>query len=78
MSVEAIVIDVNGKKMVLPVEVAKKLYEELGDLFAKKEKEYVPWPIIQQPYFIPPGTWCNGDNLTITTSYAATTSMVVN
>lgn len=42
--VEAIVVTIGEERMVIPVEIAKKLYKELGELFDKKEKEYIPWP----------------------------------
>lgn len=44
MAVEAIVINIGDERLVVPTEIAKKLYEELGELFGKKEKEYIPWP----------------------------------
>ena len=44
MAVEAIVVSIGEERMVIPTEIAKKLYKELEELFGKKEKEYIPWP----------------------------------
>ncbi len=47
-----IVLDVEGKEIVLTPEQAKKLHEALDELFGMKEKkEYVPYPYNPYPWY---------------------------
>ncbi len=43
-NIEAIVISIDGERLVLPIDTAKKLKDELNRLFGSPVKEYVPWP----------------------------------
>lgn len=49
--IKKIELDIDGKRISLTPEQAKKLTKDLNELFGEKEKEYVPYP---QPYPIYP------------------------
>lgn len=81
MGIKSIVIEIGGKELSLSLEEARKLYKDLGGVFAepckleKIQESVYPGPYIPGPIWqIPPYPWdfykttCGGGHITTTTT----------